>query len=57
MTESVNAPVETGAKLGEMVYYFGGEEVGRVDITAEEGVEKAGIFDTAEKILNMWFSN
>ncbi|MCD8215046.1 MAG: D-alanyl-D-alanine carboxypeptidase [Clostridiales bacterium] len=57
LTESINAPFEAGAKLGEIIYYSSGEEAGRADITAETGVEKAGIGDTLGKLLNKWFEN
>ncbi len=56
LAESINAPFEAGTKLGEIIYYFGGEEVGRSDLTAEEGVGKACLTDTLGKLLNKWFA-
>lgn len=36
----LKAPVRVGQKVGEAVFYLGGEELGRVDLVAAEGVPK-----------------
>lgn len=36
----VNAPVKTGTKLGEVVYFAGDRELGRVDLIAQKQVER-----------------
>lgn len=43
MTERLDAPVQAGAKLGELVLRSDGEEVARRDIVAAESVERKSI--------------
>ena len=38
---SLDAPVEAGEKVGELVYLIGGEEVGRTELITAEAIEKA----------------
>jgi len=55
MYEKVDAPIEAGSKIGEVVYYYQNEEIGRVDIIASEKVEKAGYKDCFIKVLKRFF--
>ena len=41
MKDSLEAPVEQGTKAGEIVYYLGDNEIGRVNIMTVEEVKKA----------------
>ena len=49
--DNLSAPLETGDKVGEVIYKVGDEELGRVEIVAAEQVEKAGFFTR----LVRWF--
>lgn len=49
--EDLSAPLEAGARVGEVIYKLGDEEIGRVEIVAAEKVEKAGFFTR----LIRWF--
>ncbi len=51
IAENINAPFEKGTKLGEIIYYYEGEEMGRSDIIASEAVEKAGLKDNLTNIF------
>lgn len=51
---AVSAPVEAGAKVGELVYLRDGEEVGRVELTAGENVEKANVDTMLRRMLAEW---
>lgn len=53
--EKVEAPVELKAKIGEIVYYYQNEEIGRIDILASEPVDKAGYKDCFLKVLKRFF--
>jgi len=53
--EKVEAPVEAKAKIGEVVYYYQNEEIGRLDIVASEAVDKAGYKDCFIKVLKRFF--
>lgn len=52
MPEMVEAPVEKGAVAGEAVYRLNGNEIGRVQIVYEEGVERALYKDYLLKIFD-----
>lgn len=51
---AVSAPVEAGTKVGELVYLRDGEEVGRVELTAGENVEKANVDIMLRRMLAGW---
>lgn len=51
---AVSAPVEAGTKVGELVYLRDGEEVGRVELTAGEDVEKANVDTMLRRMLAGW---
>lgn len=51
---AVSAPVESGTKVGELVYLRDGEEVGRVELTAGENVEKANVDTMLRRMLAGW---
>ncbi len=42
--ESVQAPFEKGEKIGTISIFVNGEEIGQVDATVKENIEKANIF-------------
>ena len=42
VNESYSAPIKAGEKVGEIVYTLNGNEIGKVDITSAESVEKIG---------------
>lgn len=51
---AVSVPVEAGTKVGELVYLRDGEEVGRVELTAGENVEKANVDTMLRRMLAGW---
>lgn len=52
----VKAPVTAGDKLGELIYYSNGKEVGKVELVAKEEVKKASFQTMFNKILNSCFN-
>lgn len=52
--EDVAAPLEKGAKVGELVYTLGDKEIGRVAIVTAEGVERADYFDWVQEMWRLW---
>lgn len=51
---SLDAPVEAGEKVGELIYIINGEEVGRTDLVAAERVEKANMNTMLHRMLKLW---
>lgn len=54
LAEDVQAPVEKGQKLGEMTFSLEGEELGKVDIVAQESVAKMNFGDAFQKLLGLF---
>lgn len=52
----VKAPINAGDKLGELIYYSNGKEVGKVELVAKEEVKKASFQTMFNKILNSCFN-
>lgn len=52
---SLDAPVEAGEKVGEVIYLIHGTEVGRTDLITAVAVEKADINTMLERMLKRWF--
>jgi D-alanyl-D-alanine carboxypeptidase (penicillin-binding protein 5/6) len=49
--ENLTAPIDEGEVVGEIVYKYSNGELGRVDVVADEDVEKAVYIDYLKKIL------
>ncbi len=54
VTGSLEAPVAEGAKAGEVIYYYEGNEVGRSDLVAAEAVPRASLMDNIRRNLYRW---
>lgn len=53
--KKTEAPVQKGAKAGEIIYSAGGKEFGRMEIVYGETVERAGYSDSLGKVINyLW---
>ncbi|RKD34546.1 D-alanyl-D-alanine carboxypeptidase family protein [Thermohalobacter berrensis] len=52
LPEYINAPINKGQKVGEMILMLDGKEVNRVDLISKEKVEKASLVDMLLKIVN-----
>ena len=48
-------PLHEGQKLGEVIYSFGGKEIGRSELVAVDAVKKASLSDTIKKLPKIWF--
>jgi D-alanyl-D-alanine carboxypeptidase (penicillin-binding protein 5/6) len=53
--EKVDAPVPMDTKIGEIIYYYGNDKIGTIDILSTEEVEKAGLKDYFVKVLKKYF--
>lgn len=49
LSEEITAPVKKGDVIGRAVYYLDGEDIGSVEILAQEDVEEAGFLDYLKK--------
>ncbi len=54
LCEGVNAPVKKGDKLGTLIYYSDGKEVGRCDLVASEEIAKAGLGHNIKRLIINW---
>ncbi|SCJ22112.1 D-alanyl-D-alanine carboxypeptidase dacC precursor [uncultured Clostridium sp.] len=55
LQQEVNAPVEQGQPLGELIVTEGDHELTRIPLIAESAVAKAEYADHLNKILGRWF--
>lgn len=55
LSESVEAPVENGQKLGTMTVYCDGEELAQIDVVAAAAVEKLTLFQIFGKLSEQIF--
>lgn len=56
LLSGIMAPFPAGEKVGEVVYFYEGKEVGKSDVVTEKNVEKAGLNDILKRLVIMWFS-
>jgi len=54
LLDALSAPVAQGAKAGEIIYMFDGNEVGRSDLVTTTGSVKAGLGDQITRLLKKW---
>ncbi len=52
----VNAPVAEGQKCGELIVLKDGKEVGKVDLLAENSIEKAGLIRIFQNMISNMFN-
>jgi D-alanyl-D-alanine carboxypeptidase (penicillin-binding protein 5/6) len=52
---NITAPAEEGKKVGQMVYFMDGKEIGKTDIVLETKVEKASAFRLFFRMIVQWF--
>lgn len=55
MEKTMKAPVKQGSKAGEVIYYLGDEEIGRVNILVVKSVNKATYKSRLEETLKGYF--
>lgn len=53
--DKVEAPVRTGDKIGDIIYYYNNEKIGSIDILAQSDIDKAGYKDCLVKALKKYF--
>jgi len=56
LADTVKAPVTSGQVLGNIKYILEGKEIGKVNIIAENGIEKYSFVDMIESVYSDWFS-
>lgn len=54
--ENISAPIDQGEILGSITYQLNGEEVGKVNLIAENAVQKNTAFNMIEYVYSKWFS-
>ncbi len=54
VVESYSAPIKVGEKVGEIVYTLNGNEIGKVDITSAESVEKMSFWGLFANMLKKY---
>ncbi len=55
--EEIPAPVAQNDKIGEIIYYYGDDEIGKIDILASQAVNKANYKDCFVKVIRRFFLN
>ena len=54
--ENISAPIQQGEILGSITYQLNGEEVGKVNLIAENAIQKNTAFNMIEYVYSKWFS-
>lgn len=55
LPQNIQAPIEKGQILGEIVYKQDGKEIKKVNLIADESVKKLTLLNIAEKVFLSWF--
>ncbi len=55
INKDICAPVKQGDQIGELVYYYDGQQIGSLPITSAEEVGEAKYMDYLEKIMKRFF--
>ncbi len=56
IADKVIAPVDKGQKVGEMVFYLDGEEIGKVSIVTKDSVEKISVGKVFGRLVKEWMN-
>lgn len=57
LPQYLQAPLEKGAKVGEVIISLNGKEMGRVDIVTPESIEKASFLDIINRMFRRMMGN
>lgn len=55
LNENVSAPISKGQKLGEITYRLNGQDVGKVNLIAQDDVNKTNFGSICGKIISKWY--
>ena len=55
LPEEIQAPIEAGQTVGEVIYKQGGKEIARANIIADETIKKLTFMNMLEKVYFTWF--
>ncbi len=50
----INAPIEKGQKIGEVIYNLNGKEIGKTNIVADTKIEKLNLFTMSKRVYYQW---
>jgi len=53
--DDIKAPLAAGDVIGEIIYTYEGEEIGRSPLLAEEAVERASFIEMTKRTFDTWF--
>ena len=56
LEEAIQAPIQKGQKLGEVEFTLNGELISKVNIIANQTIEKMNIINMAKCVYGMWFN-
>ena len=56
LTPGLEAPISTGAVIGNVVVTANGKKLGETPVVALAGVERAGFFQRMRQHISGWFS-
>ncbi len=54
LQEAIKAPFAQQTKVGEVLYFLDGKEIGRSDLVTAEGVERAGLYTMLQRLFYLW---
>lgn len=54
LKKSVKAPVKKNDKVGEVIYFLNGEEIGKINVIAGKSIKKASFLDYFYKVLKVF---
>jgi len=55
INENIQAPIEEGQKLGEVVFKINGEVEGKTDLVASKTIEKITFLNMTKRVMDRWF--
>ena len=51
---TIDAPIEEGQKIGEVIYNLNGNEIGKTNIIADTKIEKLNLFTMSKRVYYQW---
>ena len=52
----IDAPIEKGQKIGEVIYSFDGKEIGKTNIISDIKIEKLNLFTMSKRVYYQWIN-
>ena len=54
--DRINAPIENGQKVGEVVFKLDNEQLAKINVVTRKQIKKVGFFNNSSHVFEKWIN-